>query len=109
MHTDGHIVPIIKDLIECGVSVLNPQIGANGLDNLVRECKGKVCVSLDLDRQSFPFWGPAEIDAHVHEAVDKLGSPQGGLWLSAECGPDVPIDNIEAICQALEKYRAYYS
>jgi len=109
MHTDGHIMPIIKDLIDCGVNVLNPQIRANGLDRLVEECKGKVCVDLDLDRQMFPFCTPADIDAHVRECVEKLGAPQGGLWLEAECGPDVPLENIEAICQALEKYRSYFS
>ena len=109
MHTDGHIVPIIKDLIDCGVNVVNPQIRANGLDRLAAECKGKVCVNLDLDRQLFPFCAPEEIDDHVREAVEALGSPEGGLWLSAECGPDVPLETIEAICQALEKYRAYYS
>ncbi|NPV47283.1 MAG: hypothetical protein HPY69_10010 [Armatimonadetes bacterium] len=108
MHTDGHIVPIIKDLIECGVDVLNPQIRANGLDNLVRECKGKVCVSLDLDRQLFPFATPEEIDAHIRECVAALGSPEGGLWLTAEVGPDVPLENIEAICAALERYRGYF-
>ena len=109
MHTDGHIVPIIKDLIDCGVDVLNPQIRANGLDNLVRECKGKVCVHLDLDRQGFPFWTPEQIDAHIEECVAALGSPEGGLWLSAECGPDVPLENIEAICQSLTKHRAHFT
>lgn len=108
MHTDGHILPIIQDLIECGVNVVNPQIRANGLEGLVRECKGKVCVNLDLDRQMFPFCTPAEIDTHVCEAVEALGSPAGGLWLSAECGPDVPLENIEAICVALEKYRGHF-
>jgi hypothetical protein len=105
MHTDGHIHEIIPDLVECGVHVINPQIRANGLDNLVRVCKGKVCVDLDLDRQLFPFCSPADIDAHVREAVDALGSPEGGLWLKGECGPDVPLENIEALCTALEKYR----
>lgn len=109
MHTDGHIVPVIKDLIDCGVNVVNPQIRANGLENLVRECKGKVCVCLDLDRQLFPFATPAELDAHVGECVAALGSPEGGLWLTAECGADVPLENIEAICLALEKYRGYFS
>ncbi|MEI7833525.1 MAG: uroporphyrinogen decarboxylase family protein, partial [bacterium] len=90
MHTDGHIYEIIPDLIDCGVNVVNPQIRANGLDNLVRVCKGKVCVDLDLDRQMFPFCKPEEIDNHVHEAVEALGSPEGGLWLTAEIGPDVP-------------------
>jgi hypothetical protein len=65
-------------------------------------------VNLDLDRQLFPFCTPEDIDAHVREAVEKLGSPEGGLWLLAECGPDVPLANIEAICQALEKYRGYF-
>jgi hypothetical protein len=109
MHSDGHMLEIIPDLVDCGVDVINPQVRANGLDGLVRACKGKVCVDLDLDRQLFPFCTPADIDAHVRGAVEQLGSPRGGLWLRAECGPDVPLDNIEAICTALERYRTYYA
>lgn len=109
MHTDGHIVPIIADLIECGVNVLNPQIRANGLDNLVRECLGKVCVCLDLDRQLFPFVSPEEVSAHIREAFDALALPEGGLWVSAECGPDVPLENIEAICTTFEQVRDRYA
>jgi hypothetical protein len=108
MHTDGHIYEIIPDLVECGVTVVNPQFRANGLDNLVRVCKGKVCVDLDLDRQMFPFGTPGDIDRHVREAVAALGSPEGGLWLSAEVDDGVPLENIEAICQTLEKYRGYF-
>ena len=74
----------------------------------MEECQDKICVNLDLDRQLFPFCTPADIDAHVREVVEKLGSPRGGLWLTAECAPDVPLENIEAICCALEKYRGYY-
>ena len=91
------------------MSVINPQVRANGLDALAQVCKGRVCVDLDLDRQMFPFGTPADIDAHVREAVETLGSPEGGLWLKAEVGPDVPLENVEAICQALETYRGYYS
>jgi hypothetical protein len=109
MHTDGHILPIIGDLVDCGVNVVNPQIRANGLAGLVRECRGKVCINLDLDRQMFPFCTPAEIDAHVRECVEALGMPEGGLWLSAEVGPGIPLENVEAICQALERYRGYFS
>ena len=109
MHSDGHMWEIIPDLVDCGVQVVNPQFRANGLDNLVRVCKGKVCVDLDLDRQLFPFCTPADIDAHIEEAVRKLGSPEGGLWVKAEVGSDVPLENIEAICQALEKHRLYYT
>ena len=90
MHTDGHIFEIIPDLVDAGVNVINPQVRANGLDNLARVCKGKVCVDLDLDRQMFPFATPQQIDDHVREAVETLGSPEGGLWLKAEIGDDVP-------------------
>ena len=109
MHTDGHILEIIPDLVDCGVRVVNPQVGANGLENLARVCKGKVCVDLDLDRQMFPFWTPAEIDAHIRTAVETLGSPEGGLWLKAEIGDDIPLANVEAICQALETYSGYFN
>ena len=90
------------------MNVLNPQIGANGLDALVEVCKGKVCVDIDLNRQMFPFWKPDDIDAHILEVVEKIGSPEGGLWLNAEIADDVPLENIEAICSAFEKYRKYY-
>ncbi|MBT3344240.1 MAG: hypothetical protein HOH74_05790 [Gemmatimonadetes bacterium] len=109
MHTDGHILEIIPDLMDCGVVVVNPQIRANGLDGLVEVCKGKVCVDLDLDRQLFPFCAPGDIDGHIHEAVERLGSPEGGLWLKAEINDDVPLATTEAIFAGLEKYRAYYT
>lgn len=109
MHSDGHILDIIPDLVECGVDVLNPQVGANGLQNLAKAGKGKVCIDLDLDRQKFPFWNPNDIDRHIKEAVEILGSPEGGLWLRAEIGDDIPLENVEAICVALEKYSTYYS
>ena len=109
MHTDGHILEIIPDLIDCGVNIVNPQVRANGLDGLAKFCKEKVCVDLDLDRQLFPFCSPTDVDDHVREAVDKLGSPAGGLWLKAELNEDIPLENIAAILDALEKYRSYYS
>jgi len=109
LHSDGHILEIIGDLVEYGVTVINPQIRANTVDGLVNVCKGKVCVNLDLDRQLFPFCTPEDINEHIKEATMKLGSPEGGLMLHAECEPDVPLENIEAICQTLEKYRLYYS
>jgi uroporphyrinogen decarboxylase len=109
MHTDGHINEIIMDLKECGVDVINPQVRANGLDNLQAICKGRICVDLDLDRQLFPFCTPEDIDAHVHEAVEKLGAPEGGLWLKAEVDQGVPLENVDAICNSLVKYSTYFS
>jgi len=107
MHTDGDIHEIMPDLQECGVDMINPQIRANGLDNLERVCKGKIPINLDLDRQLFPFATTDEIKKHVEESVKRLYLPEGGLGLSIEIGPDYPLENIEAICEAASEIRFY--
>jgi len=102
MHSDGHILEIIPDLVETGVRVINPQIRANGLEGLQHVAKGKVAIDIDLDRQLFPFATPAEIQDHIHEILGGLYLKEGGLIVHAECEPDVPLENIEAICRTLE-------
>ena len=107
MHTDGDIHEIMPDLQECGVDIINPQIRANGLSNLERVCKGKIPINLDLDRQLFPFGTPGDMRAHVEECVKRLYLPEGGLGLNVEIGPDDPLENIEAIFEAVNEYRFY--
>ena len=102
LHSDGHIVEVIPDLAECGVLVINPQIRANGLARLV-ELKGTICIKLDLDRQLFPFATPQQIHEHIQECWNALYMPEGGFMLNAECAPDVPPENVRAICEALEE------
>ena len=106
LHSDGHILEIIPHLVECGVTVINPQIRANGLEGLRDVAKGKVCINLDLDRQLFPFASQDEIRHHIRTAVETLNSPCGGLMLTAECEPDVPLENIRTILDTLEEVGA---
>lgn len=107
MHTDGMIYEIMPDLQECGVDMINPQFRANGLDNLVRVCKGKIPICLDLDRQMFPFASAREIEEHVKECVEALYLPEGGLALNIELNYEIPLENIEALLTAVEKYRHF--
>ncbi len=102
MHTDGHILEIIPDLIEVGMRVLNPQIRANRLEGLIEVAKGKVAIHIDLDRQLFPFATPAEIADHIGTVFEGLYLPEGGLMIHAECEPDVSLEKSDAICTALE-------
>jgi len=104
LHTDGHIMEVMKDLIECGVTIINPQIRPNTFEELAKIAKGKVCINLDLDRQLFPFATPQEIKDHIKKAIDVLGADEGGLMLHAECAPDVPLENIETICNLFEEW-----
>ena len=109
MHTDGCIHEIMPDLAECGIDMINPQFRANGLDNLVRVCRKEqiIPINLDLDRQLFPFATRSEIFDHVGECVEALYLPKGGLGLSIEFDHGIPLENIAAILDAVEKYRHY--
>jgi len=109
MHTDGCIHEIMPDLQECGVNMVNPQIRANGLDNLVRVCRleGKIPINLDLDRQMYPFATPSQLRDHVRECVEALWLPQGGLGLSVELNYDVPLENAAAILDELRVVKGY--
>lgn len=101
-HTDGYILDIIPDLIECGLNVLNPQFRANTLKGIEKYCKGKIAIDLDLDRQLFPFATPQELQMHITQAVETLALPEGGLMLKAEIEPDVPLKNVDAICRVFK-------
>jgi len=103
MHSDGHILEIIPDLIEVGVKILNPQPRPNGLSNLAAIARGKVALWQDCDRQLFPFATPSQLEDHIAEVHDALNLPTGGLMLSVEIGPDVPLQNVDALCKAVEK------
>ena len=107
MHTDGHILDILPDLVDCGVTIVNPQFRANGIENLARICRGKIPIDLDLDRQLFPFATPSQIHDHVRECVETMYLPEGGLGLKLEIGVDVPLENMAALFDACRKYRTW--
>ncbi len=103
LSSDGCLLEIVDDLIECGVSMHDPQLRANTLEGIEKVYKGKMCINLDLDRQMIPFCKPKEIREQVRLVVERLGSREGGLMLSGVCGDDAPLENIEALCVALEE------
>lgn len=105
LSSDGCLLEIIDDLVECGVSVHDPQVRANTIEGISKVYKGKLCASVDLDQQKIlPFGTPRDIDKHVKEVVEKLNAPEGGLMLYVEIQRPYPLENIEAIFEALEKY-----
>ncbi len=110
MHSDGDIRDLADDLIDSGVQVINLQDLVNGIDWIANRYKNKVCVDLDIDRQTITTFGsPKQIDGLIREEVEKLGSPQGGLMMIFGLYPGAPLENIKALMDALEKYAFYYS
>ncbi|MBI9016810.1 MAG: hypothetical protein JEZ07_06055 [Phycisphaerae bacterium] len=110
MHSDGHLHALIDDIIDGGVNAVNLQDLVNGIDWIKNKLAGKICIDLDIDRQSItPYGTPEQIDALIKEEVKKLGSKEGGLMMIYGLYPGVPLDNVKALMDAMEKYAFYYS
>lgn len=95
-HSDGYIFPIVPELVEIGVDILNPvQPAAMDPAILKRDFGDKLCFWGSLDLQhTLPYGTPDQVRSEVIERLDTLGKG-GGLIL----GPthnvqlDVPIEN----------------
>ncbi len=110
MHSDGHLHALIDDIIEGGIDVINLQDLVNGVDWIAEKFSDKVCVDLDIDRQEVTMNGtPKEIDELIEYAVKRIGSKAGGLMMTYGLYPGVPLENIEALMDAMEKYAFYWS
>jgi hypothetical protein len=105
LHSDGHVVEVLDQLIEAGVSVLNIQDRVNGLENIAFVCKGRICIDLDIDRQHLvPFGKSDDIKRYIKHVVETLALKEGGLMLEVEIHPPTPLENIEAVAEAMEEY-----
>ena len=105
MHSDGDIRTLVDDLMDSGVVVINLQDLVNGIDWIQKRFAGKVCIELDIDRQFITTRGtPEQIDALIREEVTKLSTPQGGLMMIYGLYPGVPMENVAALMDAMERY-----
>jgi len=122
MHSDGRLHELIDDIVDDGqgggVDVINLQDLVNGIDWIARRfgagssarpSSRPVCVELDIDRQSVTASGsPADIDALIREEVEKLGGPRGGLMMIFGLYPALPLENVAAVMDAMQKYAFFY-
>lgn len=110
MHSDGDIRTLVDDLIDGGVEVVNCQDLVNGVDWIAANLTGRVCVDVDVDRASVTRFGtPEQIDALIREEVEKLGRREGGLMMTHGVYPGVPLENVRAVMDAMERYATYYA
>jgi uroporphyrinogen decarboxylase len=112
-HTDGDVFPLIGDLIEIGVDILNPiQTSAGQMSNLdkLKADFGKeivFCGGIDTHHY-LPHGTPQEVDDEVKRVIKILG-PGGGYLVSSvhTIMNDVPPENILAMINAVEKHGQY--
>ncbi len=109
-HSDGYIEPIIPDLIEIGVDVLNP-VQPDVMDpaKLKREYGDRLAFFGTVGTAWRWTWGtPDEIRAEVVERIQTVGAG-GGLIISPayDLEPRVRWDNVVAFFEAVEEHGVY--
>jgi uroporphyrinogen decarboxylase len=111
-HSCGSIKPLIPDLIECGLDILNPlQPDARDMDH--RELKrlfgdrlafhGSVSI-----QRALPFGTPDDVRNEVRERFEAL-APGGGFIVCTahSIQADTPLENIEALFDAYRTLGRY--
>jgi len=109
-HSDGNIYPIIDELVEIGLDILNP-VQPKCMDpHYLKKRYGKNLSfwgTIDI-QETLPFGTPEKIENEVKNRIKNIG-PGGGFII----GPthnvqiDTSIGNFFAFWNAVEKYRKY--
>ena len=108
-HTDGNVWEILDDLVEIGVTILNP---------VQPECMDPLAVRKRLGRRmafdgcvgtqtTFPFGTADDVRARVRELIAGLDGLAGGLTLSPTHAivPGVPPENVIAFFDEIDATR----
>jgi uroporphyrinogen decarboxylase len=110
LHSDGAIVPVLPDLIEIGVDILNPvQVSAKGMGDtafLKREFGSDLVFWGAIDTQSTLSLGtPQDVRDEVQRRIQDLAAGGGYVLASVHnIQGDVPPKNILAMVEAWQQF-----
>lgn len=107
-HTDGKVDPIIPELIEIGIDILNPvQPECMDVYELYREFGKYLSFWGTIGTQTtMPFGTVGQVQEVVRERIEKMGR-FGGLVLGPThtLEPDVPWENIVTLFKTINEYK----
>ena len=107
-HSCGLIEPLIPQLIEAGIDVLNPiQCECMDFEEIHKEYGSQVSFHGTIGTQTvMPHGTPEEVKQAVWENLDTAGE-KGGLFVAPThmVEPEVPLENILAYVEACRTYR----
>jgi len=110
-HSDGYIIPILDDLIDCGITGFQGFQEATGFDiqditrRVVRTGRRPLLLAgLSVDK-ILPRGTVADIEREVERIIDAVGSG-GGLAIGTAntAGPDCPHENLETLYRYTHRY-----
>ncbi len=106
-HSDGNIWEILDDLVEIGITILNP-VQPECIDPVAvrQRCGKRLAFDGCMGTQTvFPFGTPDDVRRMVHYYVDELDGKNGGLMLSPThvLEPEVTVENIVAFFEECDR------
>ena len=111
-HSCGSIKPIIPDLIDCGLDILNPvQPDVHDMDR--RELKRQFGSELTFHgsisiQRTLPYGTPDDVRNEVRERFETLAPGGGFIYCTAHnIQADTPLANIEALFEAYRTFGKY--
>jgi len=109
-HSCGSIVPLIEDLIEMGLDILDPiQPKAAGMsaENLKQQFGGRLSFHGGIDEQELlPRGTPAQVHREVERIISVFGADGGYIVCPAHAfQPDTPPENAVALYDAALSWR----
>jgi hypothetical protein len=105
MHSDGHLLAILPDLVEIGLDALNSQIFCMGAENMAPYA-GKITFWGEIDRQYLLARGSTqEVAAAVREVHHHLWR-NGGCIAQCEFGAGAKPENVRAVFETWDSLAA---
>jgi uroporphyrinogen decarboxylase len=112
-HSDGNIYPLLNDLIEIGIDLLNPvHVSAKDMGDtarLKREFGSKLSFCGAIDTQTvLPHGSVDDVRREVRQRIKDLAPGGGYILASVHCiQPDVPPENVCAMFDEAVKAGRY--
>ena len=108
-HTCGCVRPLLPDIVECGLDILNPlQPDCAQMDyQKIKETFGdKICFHGGISIQkTMPYGSPEDVRNEVKNRVEKLGGNGGYIFCTAHnIQADTPIENVVALFEAYQEF-----
>ena len=109
LHSDGNIRPIIRDLVEVGVQILNPVSPMEMNPEEIRAKFGdKLCFwgTADIHR-TLPFGTPKQITEEIRHRMATIAQMGGLIYHARLKTPDPPPQNVVTLIRSLKRYGQY--
>ncbi len=107
-HSCGYVKPLINDLIEAGIDVLNPvQPECMSFEEIHSEFGDRLSFDGTIGTQTtMPFGTPEDVRREVHRNLEIAGD-KGGLFCTPThvLEPEVPWENIIAYVEACKEFK----